>query len=69
MQAKFMAIEALNCDCVQHLKSVDDGIARTEASFKMAIADSIFNDIVGDTAEAFLEAHGLQAPPGTASLP
>ena len=48
---------------MQHQKSVDEGTARTEASLKMAIADSIFDDLIGDTAAAFLDAHGLQEPP------
>ena len=48
--------------CAQLLKSVEEGTARTEACLKMALADSIFDDIIGDTAEAFLDAHGLQKP-------
>ena len=48
------------CYDVQHFKSVEEGTVDTEAAMKMAIADSIFDDIIGDTAEAFLEAHGLQ---------
>ena len=51
---------------VQILRSVDEGITRKEAALKMAIADSIFDDIIGDTAEAFLDAHGLQEPPESA---
>ena len=47
---------------LQHLKSVDEGIARTEAAMKMALADSIFYDLISDTAEALLEAHGEQLP-------
>ena len=56
-------VDHVNCFCVQFLKSVDEGVARTEADLKMAIADSIFDDIIGDTAAAFLDAHGLQEPP------
>ena len=54
--------------CVQHFKSVEEGTAETEAAMKMAIADSIFDDIIGDTAEALLEAHGLQERSSPASL-
>ena len=44
---------------MQHLRSVEEGTASTEAAMKMAIADSIFDDIIGDTAAAFMDAHGL----------
>ena len=43
------------CWCVEHLTSVEEGTASTEAAMKMAIAD----DIIGDTAAAFMNAHGL----------
>ena len=52
---------------MQHQKSVDEGTAQTEAALKMAIADSIFDDIIEDTALAFLDAHGLPEPPAPAS--
>lgn len=57
----------VRCSCVQLLRSVDEGIARKEAALKMAIADSIFDDMIGDTAVAFLDAHGLQEPPESAT--
>ena len=47
---------------MQHLKSVDEGSAAKEATLKMAIADSIFDDIIGDTPVAFMEAHGEEVP-------
>ena len=56
-------VDHVKCSCVQLLKSVEEGTAKTEACLKMALADSIFDDIIGDTAEAFLDAHGLQTPP------
>ena len=56
-------VDHVMCSCVQFLQSVDEGIASKEAHLKMSIADSIFDDIIGDTAEAFLDAHGLQEPP------
>lgn len=39
---------------LQLLKSVDEGIARTEASFRTAIADSVFHDLMGAVYELCL---------------
>ena len=44
---------------MQHAKDVEDGIKKQEAAVKNAIADSIYDDLLGDTAEAFLDAHGM----------
>lgn len=52
--------------CVQLLKSIDEGAAGTEASFKMAIADSMFDDLI-ETQRQCLDAHGLQELSGDCS--
>jgi len=47
---------------VQFTSCVDRGTAAQEAMMKMQIADSIFDDLIADTATAFLEATGQELP-------
>ncbi len=41
--------------CVQASASIDRGTASAEAQLKMQLADSIFDDLIGDTASMLLE--------------
>ena len=43
---------------VQFMCSVEKGTAFTEAQMKMQIADSIFDDLIGDTASMLLDMLG-----------
>lgn len=48
------------CGCVQFMGFIQPGTAVQEAMMKQFLADSIFDDIIEDTAEALLEATGEQ---------
>ncbi len=41
--------------CVQALASIDRGAVSVEAQLKMQLADSIFDDLIGDTASMLLD--------------
>jgi len=41
--------------CVQASASIDRGAVSVEAQLKMQLADSIFDDLIGDTASMLLD--------------